>query len=175
MANFINKTSVVEAATIYQSDKLVGRDYTVGLPDVVPVTADVGGLMGTMNIPLLNTIESMELTINKVGVDKYTAEMCTPGKKDFLIKWVQDQVDSAGDVKPVGCKASISCLPKSYMPAADIEVGSASEFEQTYEVFIYSLYVDGTQVFYVNRMTGVLKAWNGSKLVDYSSSFSALL
>ena len=175
MASFINKTSVVEAATIYQSSKLVGRDYTVNLPDVVPVTADVSGLMGTMDIPLLNTLESMELTINKVGVDEYAPRMCTPGKKEFLIKWVQDQVDKAGDVKPVGCKASISCLPKSYMPAADIEVGSASEFECTYEVFIYKLYVGGKQVFYVNRMTGVLKAWNGKKLVDYSQKFSKLL
>ena len=175
MANFIDKTSVVEAATIYQSGNLVGNDYTVSLPDVVPVTADVGGLMGTMNIPLLNTLESMELTITKVGVDENAARMCTPGKKDFLIKWVQDQVKSSGDVKPIGCKAELSCLPKSYMPTADIEVGSASEFDCTYEVFIYKLTVNGTVVFEVNRMTGVLKAWNGSKLVDYSASFSSLL
>ena len=175
MANFINKTSVVEAATIYQDSTLVGNDYTVSLPDVVPVTADVGGLMGTMNIPLLNTLESMELTITKVGIDKNAARMCTPGKKNFLIKWVQDQVDSAGDVTPIGCKVNVSCLPKAYMPTADIEVGSASEFDCTYEVFIYELIVDGTVVFQVNRMTGVLKAWDGSKLVDYSNKFSALL
>lgn len=175
MANFINKTSVVEAATIYQDSTLVGNDYTVSLPDVVPVTADVGGLMGTMNIPLLNTLESMELTITKVGIDKNAAQMCTPGKKNFLIKWAQDQVDSAGDVKPIGCKVNVSCLPKSYMPTADIEVGSASEFDCTYEVFIYELIVDGTTVFQVNRMTGVLKAWDGSKLVDFSANFSALL
>ena len=93
----------------------------------------------------------------------------------FLIKWVQDQVKSSGDVKPIGCKAELSCLPKSYMPTADIEVGSASEFDCTYEVFIYKLTVNGTVVFEVNRMTGVLKAWNGSKLVDYSASFSSLL
>lgn len=175
MAGFINKTSVVEAATIYQSSKLVGRDYTVSLPDVVPVTADVGGLMGNMNVPLMNTLESMELAITKVGVDKYAPRMCSPGKKDFLIKWVQGEVDSAGDVKPVGCKASIICLPKSYMPQADIEVGSASEFDCSYEVFIYKLYVGGKCVFEVNRMTGVLKAWNGKKLVDYSNKFNKLL
>lgn len=175
MASFIDKTSVVEAATIYQSSTLIGNDYTVSLPDVVPVTADVGGLMGTMNIPLLNTLESMELTITKVGVDENAARMCTPGKKDFLIKWVQDQVKSSGDVKPIGCKAEISCLPKSYMPTADIEVGSASEFDCTYEVFIFKLTVNGNCVFYVNRMTGVIKAWNGKKLVDYSNSFSKLL
>lgn len=175
MAGYIDKTSVVEAATIYQSSKLVGRDYTVTLPDVVPVTADVGGLMGKMNIPLMNTLESMELTVNKVGVDAYAPRMCSPGKKDFLIKWVQGKIDKAGNVKPVGCKASITCLPKSYMPQADIEVGSASEFECNYEVFIYALYIGGKQVFYVNRMTGVIKAWNGKKLVDYSNQFNKLL
>ena len=175
MAGYINKTSVVESATIYQSGKLVGRDYTVSLPDVVPVTADVGGLMGSMNIPLMNTLESMELTITKIGVDAYAPTMCSPGKKDFMIKWVQGQIDKAGDVKPVGCKASIGCLPKSYMPQADIEVGSASEFECTYEVFIYKLYINGKCVFYVNRLTGVIKAWNGKKLVDHSNKFNKLL
>lgn len=175
MANFINKTSVVEAATIYQGGTLIGNDYTVSLPDVVPVTADVGGLMGTMNIPLLNTLESMELTITKVGIDKNAAQMCSPGKKEFLIKWVQDQVDSDGNVTPIGCKANVTCLPKSYMPSADIEVGSASEFDCTYEVSIYELIEDGKTVFQVNRMGGTLKAWNGSKLVDCSSNFSSLL
>ena len=172
---FVNKTSVVEAATIYQSGKLIGNDYKVSLPDIVPVKADIGGLMGTMNIPLLNTLESMEMTITKVGIDKYAPLMCAPGKKEFIIKWVQDQVDSSGDVKPIGCKVNVRCLPKSYMPTADVEVGSASEFDCTYEVFIYKLYVDGTCVFEVNRLTNTLKAWNGKKLVDYSTKFSKLL
>ena len=175
MAGFVNKTSVIEAATIYLSGKLVGNDYKVSLPDVVPVKADVGGLMGTMNIPLLNTLESMEMTITKIGIDKYAPRMCSPGKKDLMIKWVQDQIDKSGDVKPIGCKVLVSCLPKSYMPAADLEVGSATEFDCPYEVFNYKLYVDGTCVFFVNRMTGVLKAWNGKKLVDYSAKFSKLL
>ena len=175
MGTFLDKTSVVEAVTIYQDSDLVGNDYTISLPDVIPVTADVGGLMGTMNIPLLNTLESMEMTITKVGIDKNAARMCTPGKKTFLMKWVQGKVDSAGDVSPVGCKAEVSCLPKSYMPTADIEVGSASEFDCKYEVFIFKLTVDGTCVFEVNRMTGTLKAWNGKKLVDYSSDFRSLL
>lgn len=175
MANFINKTSVIEAATIYQDSELVGNDYKIKLPDIVPVKADIGGLMGTMNIPLLNTLESMEMTVTKVGIDKYAPRMCSPGKKSFLIKWVQDQVDSAGDVKPVGCKVEVSCLPKAYMPTADVEVGSASEFDCTFEVFIYKLYVDGAQVFEVNRLSNTLKAWDGKKLVDYSNSFNSLL
>ena len=175
MAKWIDKTSVTEAVTIYLKSKLIGTDYNITLPDVIPVTADVGGLMGTMNIPLLNTLQSMEMTITKVGVDDNAARMCTPGKKDFLLKWVQDKVDSAGDVKPVGCKAEISCLPKSYMPSAEIEVGSASEFECAYEVFIYKLYVGGKCRFYVNRMTGKIKAWNGKELKDYSAKFQSLL
>ena len=172
---FIDKTSVVEAVTVYEESDLVGNDYTVSLPDVVPVTADVGGLMGNMNIPLLNTIESMTSTITKVGIDKYAPRMCSPGKHNLIMKWVQDQVDSSGDVKPVGCKAEISGLSKSYMPAADLEVGSASEFECSYEVYIYKLYVDGVLVFEINRLTSTLKAWDGSKLVDHSKKFSELL
>lgn len=172
---FVNKTTVTEAATIYLGGKLVGTDYKVSLPDVVPVKADVGGLMGTMNIPLMNTLESMEMTITKVGIDKYAPRMCAPGKKDLMIRWVQGEVDSKGNVKPIGCKAIVSCLPKAYMPTADIEVGSSTEFDCTYEVSNYQLYHDGKCVFYVNRMTGTLKAWNGKKLVDYSAKFSKLL
>lgn len=175
MAKFIDKTSVIEAATIYLKSKLIGRDYNVTLPDVVPVTADVPGLMGTMSIPLMNTLQSMEMTITKIGVDDNAAKMCRPGKKDFLIKWVQGRVDSSGSVKPVGCKAEISCLPKSYLPGAELEVGSASEFDCTYEVFIYKLYVGGKCRFYVNRLTGVIKAWNGKALEDYSAKFNKLL
>ena len=172
---FVNKMSVIEAGTTYLDGDLMGNDYTVTLPDVVPVTSDVGGLMGNMNIPLLNTLESMETTVTKVGVDKNAARMCSPGKKNLLFKWVQDQVDSSGNVTPVGCKAEISGMPKSYLPAADIEVGSASEFDCTYETYIYKLYVDGTCILEVNRLTQTLKAWDGKKLVDYSSKFGALL
>ena len=175
MANFIDKTSVIEAATIYLSSKLIGRDYNVTLPDVVPVTADVPGLMGTMSIPLMNTLQSMEMTITKIGVDVEAAKMCSPGKKDFLIKWVQGKVNSSGNVNPIGCKAEISSLPKSYMPGAELEVGSASEFDCTYEVFIYKLYVDGKCRFYVNRLTGEIKAWDGKKIQNYSAKFNKLL
>ena len=172
---FIDKMAVVEAATIYNSGTLVGNDYKVTLPDVVPTTTEVAGLMGKMNVPLLNTIESMELTITKVGIDANAAQMCTPGKHDLQINWVQDKINSVGNVSPVGCKAQVGCMPKSYMPAADIERGSTSEFDCTYEVYEYKLTVDGDVVFHVNRLTGTLKAWNGSKLVDYSESFSKLL
>ena len=72
---FLNKMSVVEAGTVYLDSDLMGNDYTVTLPDVVPVTAEVGGLMGTMDIPLLNTLDSIEATITKVGVDQYAARM----------------------------------------------------------------------------------------------------
>ena len=175
MANFVDKMTVVEAATIYTDGDLVGNDYKVTLPNVVPATADVKGLMGSMSIPLLNTLQSMEMTIQKTGVDANAAKMCTPGKKNLLVNWVQDKVQSSGDVSPVGCKAQVSCLPKSYMPAADVEVGSASEFDVTYEVYEYKLTVDGVVVFHVNRMTGTLEAWDGEKLVNYSTSFDKLL
>lgn len=172
---FLDKMTVVEAATIYVGGELAGSDYKVTLPDVVPATADVSGLMGTMSIPLLNTLEAMQMTITKVGVDKHTAKMCTPGKKDLLINWVQDKVNSSGDVSPVGCKAQVSCLPKSYMPAADIEVGSTSEFDCTYEVYEYKLTVNGKVLFHVNRLTGTLEAWDGNQLKNYSNSFDTLL
>ena len=173
--NFVDKTTVVEAATIYEGGSLIGNDYKVTLPDVVPVTTDVGGLMGTMNIPLIRTLEAMSMTVTKTGVDANAARMCTPGKKDIQVNWVQDKVTSSGDVSPVGCKAQVGCTPKSYMPAADIEVGSVSEFDVEFEVSEYKLTVDGVTVFHVNRMTGTLEAWDGTRLVNYSSSFDQML
>lgn len=175
MSKFVDKTSVVEAATAYEGGDLIGRDYKVTLPDVVPATVDVPGMMGTVNFPLLTSIESLETIISKTGVDERAARLCSPGRKDLLFKWVQDKVDSVGNVTQVGCKAEITGIPKSYMPAADIEVGSASEFDCTYETLVYKLYIDGALVFHINRMAGTLEAWDGTKLVDYSSSFDALL
>ena len=167
--------SVVEAATMYHGGTLVGNDYKISLPDVVPISTEVNGVMGNVNVPLLGGLESMELGVTKVGIDKNAAAVCTPGKKDLSFKWVQNKIDAEGDVKPVGCKAEFRVLPKSYMPAADIEVGSATEFDCKYEVFIYKLFVDGTQILEVNKLTSTLKMWDGSQLKDYSQSYNSLL
>ena len=175
MANFIDKMNVVEADTIYEGGDLIGSDYKVTLPDVIPATSDVSGLMGVMNMPMLNTLQSMTATITKQGVDANAAKMCTPGKKDLLINWVQDKVNSSGDVSAIGCKAQLGCMPKSYMPAIEIERGNTSEFDCEYEVFEYKLTVDGAVIFHVNRITNVLKMWDGKKLVDFSESYAKLL
>lgn len=160
---------------MYHADTLVGNDYKISLPDVVPITTDVSGIMGTVNVPLLSGLESMELTVTKVGIDKNAAAICTPGKKDVSFKWVQDKIDAEGNVSPIGCKAEFRVLPKSYMPTADIEVGSATEFDCNFEVLIYKLFVDGLQILEVNKLTNTLKVWNGSELKDFSQSYNSLL
>ena len=175
MSKWVDKTSVIEAATIYDDGTLVGADFKVTLPEVIPVTAEVSGLMGTMNIPLLNTLESTEMTITKVGVDKNAARMNKPGTHSMLVKWVQDRIDDSANVTPVGCSASIKCLPKAYMPGASLEPGSPSEFDCTYEVSEYKLTVDGVDVFHMNRITGTLKVWDGTKLVDCNTDFDKYL
>ena len=175
MAVWKDKMAVIEADAVYVDGVLAGRDFNVTLPEVVPTTVDVGGLMGTMSIPLLSSLESIAMTVTKVGIDADLARLCKPGKKTLRISWVQDRIKSDGTVAPVGAKAEVSCFPKAYMPAGAIEIGSVSENDVELEVYEYKLTVDGTTVFYLNRLTNTLQAWDGKDLVNCAASFDTLL
>ena len=175
MATFVPKHMTVEASALYVGNPCVGNNVPVTLPAVTPVTTDVDGLMGTMIVPLLNTIESMEATVSKKGVDENSYLLTCPGTKALMAKWVQDKVGSDGSVTPVGCKAELKASPKVYSPEASLEIGSSTDSDIPFEVYEYKLTVDGVTVFHVNRLTSTLKCWDGKQLKDYSQTFNSLL
>lgn len=175
MATFVPKAVTVEATSVYVDSTCVGNNMKVTLPEVSPSTTDVDGLMGTMAVPLLNTLEDMEMTITKVGSDENTYLLTSPGTKSITAKWVQDKVAADGTVSPVGCSAQVKCMPKVYSPEEELEIGSGTESDITFGVYEYKKTVDGRCVFWVNRLTSTLKVWNGKELKDYSSSFAKFL
>lgn len=175
MAAFVEKAVTVEASTLYVNSTLAARDSKITLPAVTPATAEASGLMGTMNIPLLSEIESMEATVTKIGVDENAYLLTSPGSKSLMAKWVQEQLKSDGTLKPVGCMAELKCYPLVYSPELSIEVSSGTECEINYSVYEYKLTVDGVTVFHVNRLTSTLKVWDGKQLKDCSESWSSLL
>lgn len=172
---FVPKSVTVEASSVYVGSTCVGNNLKITLPEVTPSTTDVDGLMGTMSVPLLNTLEDMEATVTKVGTDENTYLLTSPGTKDITAKWVQDRVSSDGTVTPVGCSAQLKCMPKVYSPEEELEIGSATESDIAFSVYEYKKTVDGKVVFWVNRLTSTLKVWNGKELKDYSSSFAKFL
>lgn len=173
---YVNKTSVVEATSVYVGSKIVGNDLTVTLPEVTAVTVDVNGLMGTVSIPLLHRLEDMELTISKEGLDSNSAILTSPGKKEITVKWAYDSIDSAGNVSVKGGKAIMSVMPKTISPGIDLEPGETSEGDLTFGVLVLRLYLDGKLVLQINRLTGTIKALNAKgKLTDYSTNFKKLL
>lgn len=65
---WIDLKGPIIGTTAYDEGKLVGKDVTITLPSVTPVTADFRA-MGTLTLPLPGQIEAMEASITKIGVD----------------------------------------------------------------------------------------------------------
>lgn len=166
----MDKKAAVVANTLYANDVLVAKDIKFTLPEVACQTADVQA-MGTLSLPLIGLLENMELAITQVGLDVNTSAINKLEKQTFEFRWVQEKVDSEGNVKAEGCKAFIRTVPGTGIPGLAVENGSVSELEGTYNVTRYQLFVDGEEVLLVDRIAGILKV-NGT---DYYKDVSGLL
>lgn len=169
MANFVPYNGPIEADTTYVDNEFVGRDMSVALPEVNAITADIEA-MGTMTLPLWSRLENMESTITKIGQDVNYGKLIEPKMKTIEHRWVQSQIDADGNVKSIGCKAFLRCIPIG-IPAIELTTGESSEGEITYTVTRYNLIVDGKEIFLVDRLNGTVKI-NGT---DYSSGAKNLL
>jgi P2 family phage contractile tail tube protein len=159
----------VSANTIYSGNELCAKDSSVQLPAVTPITADYVA-MGTMNLPVIGNIESMEMTITKIGTDVNLGKLVRPEKQDIEVRWVQESVGNDGSTKLEGCKAFLRAIPKG-IPGLTTEIGSAMENEITYEVTRYQLFVNGKELFLIDRLSQILRV-NG---VDYYAKIRSLL
>lgn len=169
MAAFVNIGGPIVANTVYVDNKLVARDVSATLPEVMPVTIDVQA-MGTWSLPIWQLLEDMQLTITKIGVDLGLRSMLKPEPLTLEMRFVQTVTDANGATKPVSCKAFMRGIPAS-MPGIGVAIGEASENEVNYSVTRYQLMVDGTEYALIDRLAGKLKI-NGK---DYAAEVVSML
>ncbi len=155
MSKFVNISGPVIGVTVYVNNKLVARDTAITLPEVTPVTADLSA-MGTLSLPIWQLIENMETAITKIGVDLGLRSIIKPDMKPLEFRWVQTVTDANGTTKNVGCKAFITGIPNK-IPGIGLTVGETSETECTIATTRYNLFVDGHEMFKIDRLAGIIR------------------
>lgn len=169
MGKWLDIKSAVVADTVYVDNALVAKDVSFTLPGLEFMTADVQA-MGNMSVPLIGLLENMELAITKIGMDKGLSRMNRLQKQNIEFRWVQNVVKADGSTATEGCKAFVRTMPGN-IPETGIEVGSASEHEATYNVTRMQVYVAGSEVLCVDRLSQILRI-DGK---DYMSKINNLL
>lgn len=166
MSKFVNICGPVVGDTVYCDNKLVARDVAVTLPEITPMTADVQA-MGTLSLPIWQLLEHMEAAITKIGVDEGLRALIKPDMKPIEIRWVQTVTDANGNTRNVGCKAFLKGVPNK-IPGVGLEVGSASEGEVTIALTRFALFVDGAEMWEINRLAGIIRI-DGKNYADIGS------
>lgn len=166
---FVNISGPIISNTVYVGGSLVAKDVAITFPEVTPIAADIQA-MGTMSLPIWQLLEDMELAITKIGIDKGLGKMIKPENLSMEVRWVQTDTDANGVTKNVGCKAFIKCIPK-VIPGAELAVGESSENEVTATVTRYQLFVNGEELFLIDRLASIVRI-NGT---DYAGGINNLL
>jgi phage tail tube protein FII len=155
MSKFVSICGPVIGVTVYSSGKLVARDTAITLPEITPVTADLAA-MGTFSLPIWQLIEHMETAITKIGSDLGLRELIKPDMKPLEFRWAQTLTAANGITKNGGCKAFIKGIPNK-IPGIGLTVGEASESECTIATTRYNLFVDGQEMFLIDRLAGIVR------------------
>lgn len=169
MGKWLDLKGPVVADTVYADNKLVAKDVAFTLPGVEFITADVQA-MGNMTVPLVGLLENMELSITKIGIDMGLSRLNRLQKQNLEFRWVQNVVKSDGSQGVEGCKAFVRTLPGS-IPETGVEVGSATEAENTFNVTRQQVYANGYEMMCVDRLSQILRV-DGK---DYMSQINNLL
>lgn len=166
---WLDMNGPIMADTVYSDNVLVAKDVAFTLPSAAFKTATMSA-MGDMNVPLPALFENMELSITKIGVDMGLGNMNKLEKQDLEFRFIQSRVTADGTTKQIGCKAFVRTLPTG-IPEISVEVGNTAEVPLTYTVTRSQLYVDGQEIYCIDRLAGVLR-YNGK---DYMTSVNSLL
>lgn len=169
MPKFMPVYGPVVADTFYVNNVMAARDVSISLPEITPVTASVQA-MGTLDLPIWQNIENMEMAITKVGIDAGMRQMIKPVPLNMEARWVQTVTDATGNTRNAGCKAFVKGIPNK-IPGLGVNIGETSESECTFAVTRYQLFVDGSEMFLVDRLAGIIRI-NG---VDYAKNLYNLL
>lgn len=112
--------------------------------------------MGTMSLPVVGQLESMEVSITKIGTDLGLGKMLRFKSTLFECRWSQSVVAADGTTKNEGCKAFIRGVPKA-IPGIGVEPGKISENDITAEVTRYQLYVGGEELWLIDRLAQIMR------------------
>lgn len=169
MSAFVKICGPVVADTVYCENVLVARDVSVTLPEIVAMTAEVQA-MGNLTIPIWQLLEHMETAITKIGVDIGLTSLVKPDMKPIEVRWVQTVTDANGTTKNVGCKAFITGIPTK-IPGVGLEIGATIESEVTLATTRYNLFVDGREMFLIDKLSGICRI-DGK---DYAGDIGSML
>lgn len=169
MATWQDIKSAVVGSTVYSDGKQVARDVNFTLPGLEFLTADVQA-MGNMTVPLIGLLENLELAITKIGVDMGFSRLSRLEKQNLEFRWVDNVVKSDGSQSVEGLKAFVRTMPGN-IGEIGVEVGSASELENTYNVTRIQVYANGVEILLVDRLNQILRV-NGK---DYMKNIKNLL
>lgn len=169
MAKWLDIKGPVVADTVYADNVLVAKDTSFTLPGLEFMTADVQA-MGNMTVPLIGLLENMELAITKIGIDNGLGRMNRLKKQNFEFRWVQNVVKSDGSTSVEGCKAFVRTMPGA-ISELGVEMASAPENENTYNVTRMQVYANGVEIMCVDRLSQILRV-NGE---DYMKQINNLL
>lgn len=166
MGKFVPICGPFAADTVYSDGALMARDVAVTLPEVAAVTFEIQA-MGNMTLPDWSRIENMETAITKIGVDKGLATLSKPGAKDLEFRGVQTVTDANGTTKKVNVKAFIKGYSNK-IPGIGVAVGDPSENELTYATSRFQLFVDGEEMWCIDRLAGICRI-DGVEYADMDS------
>ena len=152
---FLNINGAIVANTVYCNNKLVAKDVEITLPEVAPVLADVEA-MGTMSFPIWQRIDNMELSFTKIGLDLGLGSIMAASIKPLEFRFPQETIDANGNTRTVSCKAFIKCIPTT-IPEIGAVPGESSAIESAHTVTRYQLYVDGKEIFTIDRLAGLVR------------------
>lgn len=168
-AKFVPISGPIVGTSIYVNNAIVARDTAVTFPEVTPVMVDVQAT-GTLSLPCWQLIENMESSITKIGVDLGLRSMLKPEPLNYEVRWVQTVTDANSVTKNVGCKAFMRIIP-AIIPGIGLTVGEASENECTGTVVRYQVFVDGVEMWLIDKLTGQVRIGG----TDYGAGVGSLL
>lgn len=166
---FVDIAGPITGDTVYMDNTLVAKDVEAVFPEVTPTVAEVVA-MGKMSLPIYQLLDNMELSITKIGVDLGFRAMTKPETSSLEIRFIQTKINENGKTTIVGCKAFFKCIPVK-IPGITITLGESSSNEMTYAVMRYQLFVDGVEMFLIDRLAGIVRI-DGK---DYMQSVNSLL
>lgn len=169
MAGWIDIASAIVASTVYSDGKLVAKNPSVTLPSISPLTSEIKA-GGTIELPITNQVDAMELSITLAGADKGMSSLSSLESHDIEVRWAQDVMQADGTTRLSGCKAFMRAYAKE-VGGIGIEVGEASENEFTFGVTRYQVFADGVELWLIDQLSGIMRI-NGT---DYARSLSSLL
>lgn len=158
------------ATSVYIDGAPRGMNNVVKLPEVSPKTSEIPAAGGTIDFPVWQQLQPMEMSVTFHGVSKDLLESLKPTGCDIMINVAQQDVSLDGSCAPEAIKAMARVIPK-VLPSIEITPGEASELEVTFAVLNYKLYLNGETYFDIDPVNHKCVI-NG---VDHSEKVRAIL